>query len=234
MNNSYDYHFYFDDTKFQFNFPSGLEIKKTGKGLILTNGSIFVTADFRNELRRLKPNNLERELIIHATKIKNGRENHIVVDATAGLGEDSLLLAAAGFQVRMYEKDPVIAALLSDALERARKDPDLMEIASRMELFPEDSIPAMRNLPFRPDVILLDPMFPERTKSAQVKKKFQLLHLLARPCEDEKELLAAAKAARPKKIVIKRPVKGPWLDDEKPDAVYKGKAIRYDVLIFPD
>lgn len=51
-------------------------------------------------------------------------------------------------------------------------------------------------------------MFPERTKSAAVKKKFQLLHHLEQPCADEETLVEAALAARPRKVVIKRPVKG--------------------------
>ena len=40
-----------------------------------------------------------------------------------------------------------------------------------------------------PDVVYLDPMFPERTKSAAVKKKFQLLHHLEQPCADEETLV---------------------------------------------
>ena len=46
-------------------------------------------------------------------------EHPRAVDATAGLGEDSLLLAAAGFEVTLCEADPVIAVLLEDALTRA-------------------------------------------------------------------------------------------------------------------
>ena len=72
----------------------------------------------------------------------------------------------------------------------------------------------------------------KNTKSALVKKKFQLLHHLERPCEDEESLLQAAILARPRKIVIKRPLKGSFLAGRKPDYSLKGKAIRYDVLVF--
>ena len=75
-------------------------------------------------------------------------------------------------------------------------------------------------------------MFPGRTKSASVKKKFQLLHRLEQPCADEVALLAAARATGARKIVIKRPVKGPLLAGAKPSAQFKGKAVRYDVLAF--
>ena len=213
--------------------PEGLFLRETAHGLVLTDGNLEIGGDFSKNLRRLRQSNLERELIVRACRIRGAEMPLTVVDATAGLGEDSLLLAAAGFKVRMYEYDPVLAVLLADALRRAADDQALAEAAGRMELCPEDSIPAMRELPFRPDVVLLDPMFPERTKSAQVKKKFQLIHSLEKPCTDERELLDAAKAAGPRRIVIKRPVKGPLLGGVKPDAVYAGKAVRYDVLIFP-
>lgn len=85
--------------------------------------------------------------------------------------------------------------------------------------------------PRRPDVVYLDPMFPGRTKSAAVKKKFQLLHHLERPCANEGELVRAALAARPRKVVIKRPIKGPHLAGIKPAYALVGKAVRYDVLV---
>ena len=88
----------------------------------------------------------------------------------------------------------------------------------------------MKN-PGAADVIYLDPMFPERRKSAAVKKKFQLLHELERPCENEEELLKAAIDAHPSKIVIKRPVKGPYLAGIKPSHQFTGKAARYDCLV---
>ena len=44
-------------------------------------------------------------------------------------------------------------------------------------------------------------------------------------------LCVGALAAKPKKIVIKRPLKGPYLDGVKPDYSYTGKAIRFDCII---
>ena len=183
-------------------------------------------------LPRLRPDRLGRELLVRAARVR-GVEAPTAVDATAGLGEDSLLLAAAGFTVTMFEKDPVIAALLRDALERAASDPQLAGVAARMTLVEGDSVAGLRELDFSPDVVFLDPMFPERTKSAAVKKKFQLLHHLERPCDNEEELLDAALAARPRKIVIKRPPKGPWLAGAKPSHSIAGKAVRYDVIVPP-
>ena len=201
-------------------------------GLALCGGGMCLQLDFSKSLGRLQRNKLSQELLVKAAKIKGFEGVPLAVDATAGLGEDALLLAAAGFEVILFERDPVIAALLEDGMSRALEDSRLKSIVSRMYLRQQDSVEALPLLDRRPQVVLLDPMFPQRTKSASVGKKFQLLHCLEQPCVDEKELLVAARAARPRKIVIKRPLKGAFLAGEKPDYSLKGKAIRYDVFSF--
>ena len=211
---------------------AGLELRRDADGLALAGGGMVLRADFSALLPRLRPDRLGRELLVRAARVR-GVEAPTAVDATAGLGEDSLLLAAAGFTVTMFEKDPVIAALLRDALERAAANPELAPVAARMTLVEGDSVAGLRDLGFSPDVVFLDPMFPERTKSAAVKKKFQLLHQLERPCADEAELLDAALAAHPRKVVIKRPPKGAWLAGVKPSHSLTGKAVRYDVIVPP-
>ena len=127
-------------------------------------------------------------------------------------------------------------------MDRAAGDPALATAVTRMRLHAgEDSIAGLRHTAeligqgelTAPDVVYLDPMFPERTKSAAVKKKFQLLHHLEQPCAAEETLVEAALAARPRKVVIKRPVKGPLLAGVKPSYQLAGKAVRYDVLVPP-
>ena len=211
---------------------AGLELRRDADGLALAGCGMVLRADFSALLPRLRPDRLGRELLVRAARVR-GVEAPTAVDATAGLGEDSLLLAAAGFTVTMYEKDPVIAALLRDALERAAANPELAPVAARMTLVEGDSVAGLRDLGFSPDVVFLDPMFPERTKSAAVKKKFQLLHHLERPCDNEAELLGAALTAHPRKVVIKRPPKGPLLAGAKPSYQVSGKAVRYDVIVPP-
>ena len=211
---------------------AGLELRRDADGLALAGGGMVLRADFSALLPRLRPDRLGRELLVRAARVR-GVEAPTAVDATAGLGEDSLLLAAAGFTVTMFEKDPVIAALLRDALERAAANPELAPGAARMTLVEGDSVAGLRDLGFSPDVVFLDPMFPERTKSAAVKKKFQLLHHLERPCDNEAELLGAALTAHPRKVVIKRPPRGPLLAGAKPSYQVAGKAVRYDVIVPP-
>ncbi len=212
--------------------PPGLTLRRDERGLALVSAGMELRADLTAMTRRLRAGVLGRELLVRAARVR-GTEAPTAIDATAGLGEDSLLLAAAGFSVTLFERDPVIAALLRDALERAADVPELAEAVGRMCLEETDSVTALRGLSAPPDVVYLDPMFPERRKSAAVRKKFQLLHMLERPCEDEEALLGAALAAGPRKVVIKRPPKGPHLAGARPSYALTGKAVRYDVIVPP-
>lgn len=202
-------------------------------GLHLQQDKLSLLGDFSALLPRLRPNALNGEMLVRAAKIKGFEGSPTAIDATAGMGEDALLLAAAGFRVTLCERNPVIAALLLDTMERAALDPALTEIVGRMELHAGDSIELLRSLPRAPEVVLLDPMFPERKKSGLIGKKLQLLQKLESPCADEVELLEAAIQAGPKKVVIKRPLKGPYLADRKPAYSIRGKAVRYDCIVPP-
>ena len=211
---------------------SSVRLVRDDYGLALVGDGMELRGDFSRMLPRLRQGRLQQELLVKAARIK-GAEAPTAVDCTAGLGEDSLLLAAAGFPVTLFERDQTIAALLADALERAAADPRLAEAVGRMTLVAGNSITGLATLPEPPDVVYLDPMFPARTKSAAVKKKFQLLHHLEQPCEEEEALVAAALAAQPRKVVIKRPAKGALLAGMKPSYSVAGKAVRYDVLVPP-
>lgn len=213
--------------------PQGLFLRLDARGLALVDGPQLLRGDFTRLLPRLRPHNLHGELLIKAAKCKEISGTPTAIDATAGLGEDAFLLAAAGYRVSLYERDGIIAALLADALARAAAQPELAPIVGRMCLQVADSTLALPHLPTPPDVILLDPMFPARQKSGLIKKKFQLLQQLERPCEEETLLLQAALAAGPRKILVKRPLKGPLLADYPPSYSLKGKAIRYDCILPP-
>ena len=211
--------------------PKGeLYLWKEDCGLFLCKEELSLKADFTDSLPRLKQSNLEHEILLKAVRIKGHEGTLKVLDATAGFAEDSLILAAAGFDVTCCEKNEIISALLKDAHARALKDSNLSKYAERLDVFAGDSKEMMK--PEKGfDVIYLDPMFPERKKSGLIKKKFQLLQLLESPCDDEEDLFAAAKGAKPKKIVVKRPAKGPYLAGCKPSHSVQGKVIRYDCYI---
>ena len=205
------------------------ELIFTDEGLALRNGEMEIRGDFSRLLRRIR--NVNSEQIVKAAKIRGHEGTLRIIDATAGLGEDSFLLAAAGNTVKLFESDRVIYSLLRDALERAEVDPVLQDIAQRMEVLNSDSIGYMSGITESPDVVFLDPMFPERQKSSLVKKKLQLIQQFERPCSNEGELFDAAMSCGPKKVIIKRPVKGPFLDGRKPSYSITGKVIRYDCYV---
>lgn len=207
---------------------AGMQIVHDECGFALTDGHMQIRGDFSHMRSRTARANLNRELLVCASRTRSSGGPLTAVDATAGLGEDSFLLAAAGFSVTLIEQNPVIAVLLQDAIDKALALPELKETALRMNLIVGDSTNELPRLGSAPDVVLLDPMFPERRKSAAVKKKLQLIQQLERPCENEAALLEAAFAAHPRKVIVKRPVKGPYLAGHKPDYALSGKAIRFD------
>ena len=213
--------------------PAGMELRREPGGLVLAAGGMSLRADFSCLLPRLGPRCLGRELLLRAARIRGCDRGLRAADATAGLGEDSLLLAAAGFEVTLFERNSVIAALLADALERASREPELAEIVSRMRLVVGDGVAGLQELKGPVDVILLDPMFPAKHGSAAAKKKLQLLQRLEGPAVQETALLDSALSVRPRKVVIKRPLRGPFLAGKKPSYTLRGKLIRYDVIVRP-
>ena len=74
-------------------------------------------------LHRVTNGRLQHEMLVKAAK--SDKEGRKAIDATAGMGEDAFLLAAQGYEVTLYEQNPVIAALLKDAIRRAKKNIDL-------------------------------------------------------------------------------------------------------------
>lgn len=111
-----------------------LTVLFNSKGVSLTGYGLTYQGDFENMLHRVTHGRLQHEMLVRASKSeKPGRK---AIDATAGMGEDGFLLAAQGYEVTLYEQNPVIAVLLKDALRRAKKHPVLKEIAARMKLEP--------------------------------------------------------------------------------------------------
>ena len=95
-----------------------LYLKLDQDGLMLCRGALQLKSSWEERIPRLKQQNLEHELILKAVRIKDNPALKIL-DATAGLGEDSLILASAGYSVSLYESDPVIGALLEEAMRKA-------------------------------------------------------------------------------------------------------------------
>ncbi len=196
------------------------------------NGRLLI--DFlSNKSRKRMARAGKRELLIKAVSIGN-RLPKMVLDATAGMGGDGFLLAAAGCTVTLCEQNRYMAALLEDGLRRAARDADMKKVCENIRLLPVDAKKYIQKVKESPEIIYLDPMFPPRSKSARVKHELALLQKLVGHSEDDTARLFAASWARlPKKIVVKRPVKSPPLCSVRPEYSLKGNTIRFDVYTPP-
>ena len=92
--------------------PAAPFLRQEKEGLTLYANGMSLRGDLSRMKPRMKSARLRSELLIKAARIRNKEGTLTAVDATAGLGEDAFLLAAAGWQVYLCEKDPLIGALL--------------------------------------------------------------------------------------------------------------------------
>ena len=79
------------------------------------------------------------------------------------------------------------------------------------------------------DVVYLDPMFPERGKSAKAKKEMLAFQQLVGEGDNEDRLLDESRRVAKYRVVVKRPIKAPYMASHKPAFDLRGKTIRYDV-----
>ncbi len=168
------------------------------------------------------------QLLARAVGVQSGKALQ-VLDATAGFGQDSFVLATLGCEVLMLERSPIVAALLEDGLRRASLSPDFAEL--RLKLKRGNAITYMQECKVRPDVVYLDPMFPERTKSALVKKEMRILRAVVGEDLDVEQLLQVALKCAFKRVVVKRPRLAPQISGPKPDLEFNGKSSRFDVYL---
>jgi 16S rRNA (guanine1516-N2)-methyltransferase len=177
---------------------------------------------------RLKRASLKSELLAKALGCKP-RDNPTIIDATAGLGRDSFILASLGFKIIMLERSPIVHAMLAEALKRAADDPEVGPIVERLTLIQADAIEWLPH--HHPDVVYLDPMFPEKKKSASSKKEMAFLQELLGTDDNSPALLQAALTCGAKRIVVKRPRLAEEIEGPTPSFSLKGKSSRFDIYL---
>ena len=233
--------------------PEGLTVlPDDGKAF----GAITVDLASASILRRVKQG--RSGLLAKAVLPAAGTPMPLVWDVTGGLGRDAMTLALLGCEVVAFERNPFVGMLLLDARSRALKGGgQVAEAASRLTIRIGDARTAMRadesnsTAPGsgRPDVIYIDPMFPEGNgknqgngkssgkgkaagKKAAVKKDAMLLRMLvgegADPVQDE-ELFTLAMQVATARVVVKRSLRAPAIvKSPPPQASFKGKSVRVD------
>jgi len=207
----------------------GLELAGTEK----SGQATTVRVDFTTGRAAHRRRQHKREMLVRAVGFKQEKPP-VIIDATGGLGRDSFILASAGCQVQIFERIPVIAALLADGLKRAALHPETAKIVSRIKLSCADALNKMQNMQQAgetTDVVYLDPMFPKRQKAALVKKELQMLQILAQDKTPPAELLSNALSVAKKRVVVKRPKKSSPLSSLAPSHSLSGKTIRFDVYM---
>ena len=109
---------------------------------------------------------------------------------------------------------------------------DAAAIAARLTLIHADAAAALAPASFA--AVYLDPMYPERRKSAKVKKHMQALQQLIGHSGDDGALLARARLAATRRVIVKRPQHAPPLADTAPHYHIDGPNTRYDIYLAPN
>lgn len=184
----------------------------------------FDQGDFKH--RRQTPRS--KDLLYKALGLKHIQQPS-VIDATAGWGEDSLLMSTWGCQVVMIEQCPWLFCILEEALERCspslKKNITALWHGDALEYIPKHSKQA--------DIIYLDPMFSIPKKKSQVKKNMQILRTFIPSPEPNaaEKLLDLARAHAKHKVVMKRHKNTPPLNASAVSYSVTGKSTSYDIYL---
>jgi len=203
------------------------------------SGELLVTPAWDKLQRRVVRAGRKSELLLQAAKIN---AHSRVLDATAGFGHDSLILASTGAQVQMLEAAPIMALLLLSEQQRMQAYPNWQKLMTRLNICHTTLQQYAKHTDAHFDVVYLDPMFPEGSyqdrkngKGAKVGKGMQALHKLATPPSDAEEqaLFTFAKQlcqtnAKSGRVIVKRPSDAPLFAAQLPDEQWQNDALRFD------
>lgn len=165
-----------------------------------------------------------------AMGFRAGKTPH-VIDATAGLGRDSFLLASLGAKVTMIERSPRMHDLLLAGMEEARLEGGkFSKIIARMTLMLGDAKELLPSL--SGEAILIDPMHPPRKTTALVKQELRQVREIVGVDEDAADLMRVALEHATKRVVLKWPAKADPIEGIRPCShQIIGKSTRYDVFM---
>ena len=182
--------------------------------------------------------------ILHRLKYGKGRgqnlakavgmkfnKNRNIIDATAGLGYDSFILASLGAKVTLIERSQKIYELLQNGIDEGISfGGEIEKIINRMELLFGDSKDILPKL--TPEVIMIDTMYKDRKKTALVKNNMRLVREIVGPDSDYIELLKVALNCAKNRVVLKQPrYAEPIKEIRKCSHQILGKTIRYDIFM---
>jgi 16S rRNA (guanine1516-N2)-methyltransferase len=126
-----------------------------------------------------------------------------------------------------------VHAALDQALQRARQVSTQAEVLAAAERITLRAGDARDLLPIlTPDVVLVDPMHPDRGNSALVKQEMRLLRDVVGADPDAAALMVVALASARRRVVLKWPRLGPPIVGiRSPSHCIEGRTTRYDVFV---
>ncbi|WP_296404802.1 class I SAM-dependent methyltransferase [Psychrobacter sp.] len=212
--------------------------------LSLLMNHMSVAVDWTSLQRRVVSAGRKTELLLQACKLT---DQSLVLDATAGFGHDSLILASTGAKVTMLERNPLMALLLMYEQYQMYQLPNWQKLMARLQIVCGDSAEYMAThyeasqtaLTSAFNVIYLDPMFPENSyqstatgKGAKVGKHMQALHHIAIPPDNKEEKnlleLSMSNVVEGGRVVVKRPASAPLFANCEPDESWHNDVVRFD------
>lgn len=171
-----------------------LIIDDKGELSLLIDG-ISVAPNWAKLQRRIVSAGRKSELLLQAAKLTADKH---ALDATAGFGHDSLILASTGAQVTLLEQQPLLALLLLVEQQKMASESNWQKLMARLTIINSTAEAYLANSAAQAanyDTIYLDPMFPDDSygssttgKGAKVGKNMQALHGLVAPPTSEAEI----------------------------------------------
>ena len=196
-----------------------------------------------NRIKRQK-RSFKKDLLCRSLGYQN-QKDFKVIDGTLGLGRDALHMISFGIHVLGFEINPTAFCLLEEALDRTSHelsvtDPNFpavkrgifssrfVDLRKFLEIEFMNCLKGLSLFSKGIRSLYLDPMFEETKKKSKPGKSMAFLREISRETCDVQRVIALALNKGIKRVVIKRPINGNYLYG-KPNFLYKGKLIRYDV-----
>lgn len=200
-----------------------VENGRVGLSLEGLQSEIDIHGQLRYHRKTFSGRSFYSEPLCRALGINSKNPDPIVIDATAGLITDSLLIHFFGAQVVCFEKNPLICLFLAQSLQEQK--------FSSIELRYGELVKQMRE--YDPKTcVYFDPMFEQVRQRSLPKKNMQLLRKVAKVSSESSQQTLEALCQYFERVVVKRTPKArPLLAGVNHS--YTSKTVRYDVYFNP-
>lgn len=146
------------------------------------------------------------------------------VDTTAGWGVDGILVSKLGYKTTLIEQSKTIYLLLQDAYKR-------YNCPQNLSILHANSIEFIKYN--RPDIIYLDPMYPNK-KGSLSRGRLQVLQSIVGEDYNIEELFTLCIKRAKQRVIVKRPINAIPIKNIHPTYTKTTKMVRFDIYITKD